>query len=232
MDALLTGGLSALWLGVLTSISPCPLAANIAAISFIGKRVGKPRDVFLSGVMYTAGRMLAYIIVGSIVVGGLLTIPAVAQFLQKYMNRLLGPVLLITGLFLLEIFRVNVSGSGMNDRMRERMEKGGIWGAGLLGILFALSFCPMSAALFFGSLVPLAASGGSIVLMPSLYGIGTGLPVLLFAVLLANGIRSLGTMFRILTGIELWARRITGVVFILVGVYFGLKYIFMAPLPF
>ncbi len=232
MDALLTGGLSALWLGVLTSISPCPLATNIAAISFIGKRVGSIRDVFLSGVMYTIGRMLAYIAVGFIVVAGLLSVPAVAQFLQKYMNRLLGPVLVVTGLFLLQIIRVNIPGLGLSDRMRERMERGGIWSAGLLGILFALSFCPMSAALFFGSLIPLATSGGSAVLMPSLYGIGTGLPVLLFAVLLTTGVKSLGSVFRMLTRIELWARWITGGVFILVGVYFIVTYIFMTPLPF
>jgi hypothetical protein len=127
---------------------------------------------------------------------------------------------------------IRVLGTAHGEYLRERVERGGVWGAGLLGILFALSFCPMSAALFFGSLIPLAASGGSTVLMPSLYGIGTGLPVVLFAVFLAAGVKSLGNVFRMLTRIEWWARRVTGAVFVLVGVYFGLKYIFMVPLPF
>ncbi|MHB9030956.1 MAG: aromatic aminobenezylarsenical efflux permease ArsG family transporter, partial [Candidatus Latescibacterota bacterium] len=123
-------------------------------------------------------------------------------------------------------------GRGIGSGMQERVKAGGVWGAGLLGMVFALSFCPVSAALFFGSLIPLAIRQESRIILPSLYGIGTGLPVLFFAVLLAFSARTVGAAFRVLSRIEIWARRITGIVFILVGVYLMLKYIFLLPIPF
>ncbi len=232
MEGLSAGVLAALWLGVLTSISPCPMATNIAAVSYIGRRVGNMRSVLLSGALYTLGRVLSYIAVGVIVVAGLLSIPAVSMFLQRHMHRLLGPVLVAAGLLLLDIIRLPASGTGVSERMQRRVDSGGVWGAGLLGMVFALSFCPVSAGLFFGSLIPLALRHESQVLLPSIYGIGTGLPVLLFALLFAFSARMVGTAFRMLTRIELWARRITGVVFVLVGLYMIVKYIFAVPLPF
>lgn len=227
MDALFLRAASALWLGILTSISPCPLATNIAAISFIGKRVGSGRHVFLSGFFYTLGRMITYLVLGVFVVAGVLSIPGLSYFLQKYMNKLLGPLLIIVGMVLLELIRLNISGGSMaGEKMKKHAEKGGIWGAGLLGIVFALSFCPVSAALFFGSLIPLSVKHRSSIMLPSLYGIGTGLPVILFAILIALGARAVGKAFNKLTQIEWWVRRITGGIFIAVGIYYSLTYIF------
>jgi len=176
MDALLLGVASALWLGILTSISPCPLATNIAAISFIGRRVGSTRHVLLSGLIYALGRMVTYLALGILLVASILSVPEVSNFLQEYMNKLLGPILVLVGMFLLELIQPNLSGSGISEKMQRRVEKSGVWGAGILGIIFALSFCPLSAALFFGSLIPLSLKHGSSVFLPSLYGIGTALP--------------------------------------------------------
>jgi len=226
MDSLLTASLTALWLGILTSISPCPLATNIAAISYIGKRVGSIGNVLLSGVAYSIGRLIAYLVVGIVVVAGLLSVPSVSAFLQRYMILVMGPVLIVAGMFLLELLSINLAGKGGNTVMQRYADSGGVPGSLLLGIIFALSFCPVSAALFFGSLIPLAVSRGSILLMPSLYGLGTGLPVMGFALLIALGARSVGTVFNRLIVFERWARRITGLVFIGVGVYLTLKYIF------
>jgi cytochrome c biogenesis protein CcdA len=189
-------------------------------------------NVLLSGLLYTAGRVLTYLAVGAIAVFGLLSIPEVSMFLQKYMHRLLGPVLILAGLLLLDIVRLGTGGPGIGGGLGEKVKAGGVWGAGLLGMVFALSFCPVSAALFFGSLIPLAVKQESPFILPSLYGIGTGLPVFFFALLLAFSARSIGAAFRMLSRIELWARRITGIVFILVGVYLVLKYIFLLPIPF
>ncbi len=211
---------AALWLGILTSISPCPLATNIAAISYIGKKVGDTRHVLLSGLLYTLGRMFAYLVVGIIVVAGILSIPGVSNFLQDYMNRVLGPLLILVGVILLEWLRmtgISLPGSG---KLKNMAEKGGIWGAGLLGVIFALSFCPVSAALFFGSLIPLAVGVGSTVVYPSVFGIGTGLPVIVFAVMLAFSTQVVGKAYDKLRLIERWARRVTGAVFILVGIYY------------
>ena len=226
MSEIFVGLGTALWLGILTSITPCPLATNIAAISFIGKRVDSPLKVFSAGVLYTLGRTLTYLALGVIIVAGLLSVPSASHFLQTYMNRILGPVLIIAGMFLLELIELNLFRIGVGDGMRDRAERYGVWGAGLLGILFALTFCPVSAALFFGSLIPLAVKYESSVALPSLYGIGTGLPVLLFAVLIAFGVQKVGAAFNRIKQFELWARRVTGTVFIAVGIYYCLKFIF------
>lgn len=224
--SLLLGALSALWLGILTSISPCPLATNIAAISFIGRRIGRTRVVFFTGLLYTFGRMLTYVVLGILLVTSILSIPQVSHILQKYMNKILGPILVFVGMILLELIRFNIPGSGLSEKMQKRVELLGIWGGGLLGIVFALSFCPISAALFFGSLIPLSVKCGSSITLPAMYGFGTGLPVILFAVLIAFGAQSVGKAFNKLTQIERWIRRVTGGIFILIGIYYCLVYIF------
>jgi len=219
-------GASALWLGILTSISPCPLATNVAAISFVGRRVGNPRQVFLAGLLYTLGRSLAYLVLGVLLVGSLLSVPHVSHVLQKYMNKILGPILILAGMFLLEMLQVNLPGFSISGEMQQRVEAWGVWGASALGAIFALSFCPVSAALFFGSLVPLAIKSGSSVLLPSLYGVGTALPVFVFAVLIALGAHAVSKVLDKLALVERWTRWATAVIFIGVGVYYCLVYIF------
>jgi cytochrome c biogenesis protein CcdA len=226
MDNYLLGLASAAWLGILTSISPCPLASNIAAISYIGKNTGKAREVLLSGLFYTLGRALAYLAVGMIITSSLLTIPAVAIFLQTYMNKILGPVLVIAGILLLDIIPLSFMNSNSSGLAEKASKIGGMTGAFLMGIVFALAFCPVSAALFFGSLIPLALKFKSGIIMPIVYGIGTALPVVLFAFLIAFSVQSVGKAFNKLKSIEIWARRITGAVFILAGIYLILVYIF------
>lgn len=226
-EGLLLAATTALWLGILTSISPCPLATNIAAISFISREVATPRKVLLTGTLYTLGRAVTYVVLGALLVASLLSIPHVSNLLQKYMNKLLGPTLILVGMFLLGLLDFHFSTSApVTERMQKRMVTWGMWGAAPLGMLFALAFCPVSAALFFGSLIPLAARSGSRVALPSLFGIGTGLPVLAFGVLIALGAQTVSKAFNRLTVIEKWARGITGVVFVLVGIYFSLAYIF------
>ena len=226
MPEFFLAALSALWLGILTSISPCPLATNIAAVSFIGRRIGRARVVFLTGLLYTLGRMLTYVVLGTLTVASVLSVPQVSHILQKYMNKVLGPILIFVGMILLELITINVSGSGLSEKAQKRVESWGIWGAGVLGIIFALSFCPISAVWFFGSLIPLSIKLQSYFVLPALYGLGTGLPVFLFAVLIAFGAQSVGRAFNRLTQIEWWVRRLTGVIFIAIGIYFCLTHIF------
>jgi len=217
---------AALWLGILTSISPCPLSTNIAAISYVGRRVVKTRWVLLSGLLYTAGRSLAYLAVGILVTKGLLSIPGVSMFLQRYMNLFIGPLMLIVGVLLLDLFRISFGGGGIGATMKKRIDNMGIWGAGALGLIFALAFCPTSAGLFFGGLIPLAVKSNSAVILPILYGVGTALPVIGFSLLLAFGAHLVGAAFNKLTIIEIWVRRITAVIMILVGVILILKHNF------
>lgn len=231
MESFLPAIGSALWLGVLTSISPCPLATNIAAISYVSKRVDRPALALASGLLYTAGRTLAYFLVALVIVKSLAAMPKVSLFLQGNMNRILGPLLLVVGLLLLDVipWPWTSGGSGISEKLRRRVDKLGLWGAGLLGILFALTFCPVSAALFFGSLLPLAIKHDSGILMPSVYGIGTALPVVIFAVILAFAANRLSKAFDALTVIERWMRRATAVVFIGVGGYYCMVFLFGVP---
>jgi cytochrome c-type biogenesis protein len=226
MDGLLLGSASAIWLGILTSISPCPLATSIAAMSFIGKDLGSPFRVLLTGTFYTIGRTVAYTALAALLLATVFAIPDVAFFLETYMNKLLGPILILAGILLLDVIPIAFAASCVTGRLETRLRSSGMAGAGLLGMLFALSFCPVSAALFFGSLIPLAARHGSAVTLPSLYGVGTGLPVFLFAVLLALGAQRVGKAFQRLARFEKWARRLTAAIFVVVGIHFCLNYIF------
>jgi cytochrome c-type biogenesis protein len=226
MEFLTAGLLTALWLGILTSISPCPMATNIAAISFIGKKVGSTRAVLLSGLFYTLGRMIAYLAVAMIVVYSLLSVPELARFLQKYLNIILGPLLIIVGLFLLEIIKMNFGkGMSFSQKFQDSAQKKGIWGAAMLGFIFALSFCPVSAGLFFGSLIPLSLKYESALFLPLIYGIGTALPVIIFAIVIGYSANYIGKIFNRLTKFEYWARRVTGVIFIIAGLYLTWEFI-------
>ena len=215
---------TAFWLGVLTSISPCPLAANIAAMSFVGRRVAEPRVVALSGALYTLGRTAAYVALGSLLVAGLLAAPGLSYWLQKYMNRLLGPIFVLASMFLLELVKFDIGRGRLAQRFQPRAERGGLWFALPLGAVMGLTFCPISAALFFGTLAPLAVAQESYVVLPLLYGLGTALPVFAFGVSIGLGAHGVARAFNKLTRFELWARRLTGAVFLVVGVWLTLTY--------
>ena len=210
--------MSALWLGVLTSISPCPLATNIAAISYISRRVDSTLHVLLAGVLYTIGRMAAYLGLAFILVSTALSVPQVSLFLQKYMHLLLGPMLVLVGMFLVGLIQIDISGRGVSDGLKQRIDAMGIWGSLVLGALFALAFCPTSAALFFGNVMA-SVNAGSTITLPLLYGVGTALPVIIFAALIALGSQALGKAFKAVSKIEWWARMGTGWMILLVGVW-------------
>ena len=238
---------AALYLGVLTSISPCPLATNIAAISYVGRKVGDSRWVMAAGLLYTLGRCLLYLVLAVILATTAMSVPAVSLFLQKYMHMVLGPIFLLLGMFLVGIITFSGGGATMTEGMQKRVDAMGIWGALLLGVLFAVAFCPTSAAWFFGLIalllgseagavtavltkigisLPEASLPGATIVLPLVYGIGTAVPVLLVAFLLAYSAKSVGKAYNMLAKVEWWARQTTGWVFILEGVYFSLKYAF------
>ena len=216
---------SAVWLGILTSISPCPLASNIAAVAYIVKGGERTSAVLSAGIAYTLGRAAAYAVLGSLISASLLNVPAVSYFLQTSLPKILGPVLIVTGLVLLEVISVSVPGLAVSQQTAERLKKGGVLGALVLGILFALAFCPVSAALFFGSLIPLSLKQASPVALPLLYGIGTGLPVLGFALMMVFGVKNIGRLFHTVAKAEYWVRKVTALVLMLVGVYYIVVYI-------
>ncbi|MDD5680088.1 MAG: aromatic aminobenezylarsenical efflux permease ArsG family transporter [Candidatus Omnitrophica bacterium] len=231
MIEIVIGFISALWLGILTSISPCPLATNVAAVSFIAKKITHPFFVLLSGVAYTAGRMISYAALGFILINSILSVPQVAQFLQKYTAKAIGPILIITGLILLDVIKINLPRVSLFQKYHNKLAEAGAPGAFLLGAIFALAFCPISAALFFGSLIPLAINHKLGAILPFIYGIGTGLPVLVFAVAIAAGVTSLSRWFHRLTRLEHHTRKITGIIFVIIGGYYAVIFILAIRRP-
>jgi cytochrome c biogenesis protein CcdA len=240
---------AALYLGLLTSISPCPLATNIAAISYVGRKVGDPRWVMAAGLLYTLGRCLLYLGLAVLLATTAMSTPAVSRFLQQYMHLVLAPIFLLLGMFLVGLITFSGGGAMMSEGMQKRIDAMGIWGAFLLGALFAVAFCPTSAAWFFGLIalllgseagaittvltkvgvsLPQTSLPGATVILPLVYGIGTAVPVLLVAVLLAYSAKLVGKAYNMLSKIEWWARQATGWVFVLAGFFFSLKYVFEA----
>lgn len=223
MNDLFVASLAAAWFGFLTSISPCPLATNIAAISFVGRKIGSVKAVLLTGLLYSLGRILACMLLGFFLVRGLLAAPELSHLLQKYMNLLMGPLLVIVAMFLLDMLRLPSRGGWLPGKFRSIAERSGIWGALGLGVIFTLSFCPTSAVLFFGSLLPLAVQFQSGLLLPAVFGVAAGLPVLLFAFLLAFSAKRIGSACRKLAKFESWAQRTTGGIFLLIGIIMTMR---------
>lgn len=211
---------SAFILGLMTAISPCPLATNITAIGFISKDIESRKKVFYNGLIYTLGRAITYTGIGLIFFFGAEEFN-ISGLLQQWGEKLLGPLLIIIGLFMIGAFnRIKIPGMGsLSEKMETRANKG-FWGVLLLGIVFALAFCPYSGVLYFGMLIPMTVGSASGLYLPLVFAIATGIPVIIFAWLIAFSIGSLGNVYNRLKTFELWFRRVVAVLFIGVGLYF------------
>ena len=223
--------LSALFLGLLTAISPCPMATNIAAIAYVSRRVTDRRYAIITGALYTLGRMLSYSILGILFVMAGLEIPGVASFLQDFGEQALGPLLIVVGMTMLIIDRLSFSlGGGKLSSIGGKIADWGMIGGFLLGALFALAFCPYSAILFFGVLIPLALKSTGGVTLPAVFAIGTGLPVLVFGILLSISAARVSTWLNAVTRAEKVIRIIVSIIFIGVGIYQVVLWIQVATL--
>lgn len=212
--------LSAFVLGLMTAISPCPLATNITATAFISKNIGSKRKVLLSGMLYSLGRAFSYTLIGLVLYFGASKFH-IQRFFSQNGEKYLGPLLVIIGLIMLNVIRLNFIGMpSMEERFSEKFKNKGLLGAFILGILFALAFCPYSGVLYFGMLIPMTISSSSGLYLPFVFAIGTGLPVILFTYLLAFATHQIGSVYQKIQLIEKYMRYIAGGVFILTGLYY------------
>ncbi|MBS4061387.1 MAG: sulfite exporter TauE/SafE family protein [Bacteroidetes bacterium] len=219
LDATSLPFVTALILGLMTAVSPCPLATNITAIAFISKDMENKRKVFMNGIIYTIGRAISYTVLGLILYFGASTF-SVAGFFQQWGERLLGPLLLIIGIFMLDLIRINFPGLGKLGEKMEQDQKRGFWKVLLLGMVFALAFCPYSGLLYFGMLIPITVASPEGLYLPLVFAIATGLPVIVLAWMLAYTVSEVGSFYKKLKTFEVWFRRIVAVVFIIVGIYY------------
>lgn len=212
--------LAAFALGLLTAIAPCPLATNITATAFIAKTITSRKKVLLSGFLYTLGRIFSYTLIGAIIYFGASKFQ-LAKVLQGNGEKYIGFVLIVIGLIMLDVIKLNfIKGGNFTDKLSEKLKTKGLLGSFLLGALFALAFCPYSGALFFGMLIPMTISSSEGLLLPVVYSIGTGLPVILFVFVIAYSMEKLGLYFKRITQIEKIMRLIAGIIFILTGLYY------------
>lgn len=210
--------LAAFALGLLTAIAPCPLATNITATAFISKTINSRKKVLFSGLLYTLGRMFSYTAIGAIIYFGANTFQ-IAKLFQGNGEKYIGFVLVVLGLIMLDIIKFNfIKGGNWIDQLSDQFKTKGLLGAFLLGALFALAFCPYSGALFFGMLIPMTIKSG--LAMPVAFSVGTGLPVILFAFVIAFSMEKLGIYFKAITKIEKIMRIVAGVTFIVTGLYY------------
>tara|TARA_R110002050_G_scaffold4573_1_gene22083 strand:+ start:62626 stop:63336 length:711 start_codon:yes stop_codon:yes gene_type:complete len=214
--------ISALVLGLMTAISPCPLATNITATAYISKNISSKKKVLLSGLLYALGRAFSYTVIGLILYLGASKF-YIARFFNQNGEKYLGPLLIILGLIMLNIIKLNFLGQfSLSDKLSEKFKNKGLLGAFLIGVVFALAFCPYSATLFFGMLIPITISNAEGLYLPIIFAFGTGLPVLLFTYLLAFAANSIGFFYKKLTKIEKVMRYIAGLVFVITGLYYVL----------
>ena len=207
-------------LGLLTAVSPCPMATNITAIGFISKDIENRKRIFFNGLWYTLGRAISYTVLALILYLGASTFQ-IARFFQSNGEKFLGPLLIIIGLFMLDVIKINFPGFGsLTERFEKNKKKNNWWSSLLIGMVFALAFCPYSGALYFGMLIPLTVSSASGLILPFVFAIATGLPVIIVAYLLAFSLSSLGNFYNNVKIFEKWFRRVVAVLFILVGIYY------------
>lgn len=217
--------ITAFILGLMTAISPCPLATNITAIGFISRDIENRRRVFVSGLIYTLGRAISYTTLGIILYFGASQMK-VSMIFQGWGEKLIGPVLILIGLFMLDVIKIKLSGfSGLTDKIGEQSKKSH-WSTLLLGMVFAMAFCPYSGVLYFAMLIPITIASAGGLFLPVVYAVGTGLPILIFAWLLAYAVGNVGSLYNKIKTFELWFRRIMSVLFIVVGIYYIVKVYF------
>ena len=218
--------ITAIILGLMTAISPCPLATNISAIGFISRDLKDSKRVFLSGLVYTLGRAISYTGLALLIFFGASKMN-VSMLFQGWGEKLLGPVMILIGLFMLDVIKLKLPGlSGLTNKIGEN-SKGSYWSTLLLGMVFALAFCPYSGVLYFVMLIPITVASASGLYLPVLFAIATGLPVIVFAWLLAYAVGNVGKLYNQIKTFELWFRRIVSVIFIVVGIYYII--IFFVP---
>jgi len=214
--------LTAFLLGLMTAISPCPLATNITAIGFISKDLEDRNRVFFNGLFYTLGRAITYTVIALIIFLGADQLKFGGLF-QRYGEKIVGPLLIIIGLFMLGIIKIKFPGFNRLTSGMQNKKKWGYLDAVLLGLVFALAFCPYSGVLYFGILVPLTVSSASGLHLPIIFAVATGIPVIIIAWVLAYTVSGIGNVYNKIKSFELWFRRIIAVLFIAVGIYYIIR---------
>lgn len=213
--------IAAFFIGLMTALSPCPLATNITAIAYVSKKIDDGKKTLLTGFVYTLGRMFTYVLLAALIVYIGINVQALSLFLQKNGEMILGPLLIFIGLVMLNVIRFpSFKSKDKISKIKENLSEKGYLGSFLLGVLFALAFCPFSAVLFFGMLIPLALKYSDAFLIPSIFSFATGLPVMIFSFILTFSVSKLGKIMGKVQTFEKYMRYLIAGIFVIVGLYY------------
>ncbi|MEA4867995.1 MAG: aromatic aminobenezylarsenical efflux permease ArsG family transporter [Rikenellaceae bacterium] len=217
--------LAAFVLGLMTAISPCPLATNITATAYLSKNITSKGRVLLNGVFYTLGRMFSYTTLGLVFYFGASQFK-VSRLLQGIGGLWLGVALVVAGILMLDFIKFNIPFLGKFEiKVDEGKKRNGYWNSFIMGVAFALAFCPFSGVLYFGVLIPMTIASPSGLLLPPLFSIATGLPVIVIAWIIAYSLSNVGKFYDGMKSFEKWFKRVIASVFIIVGIYYIYIYI-------
>ncbi len=212
--------LTAFSLGILTSISPCPLATNITAIAYISKEIKTVKNTLLNGLFYTFGRGISYTLLATLIYFGFSSFQ-ISRIFQGWGDKVLGPVLIVIGLVMFGVIKIKIGGHNQKiERLKEWLAGKGYIGSLLLGVMFALAFCPYSGVLFFGALIPLVLKSSESLILPPIFALGTGLPVIIFSFLIAFSMQKVSKAFQIVQKVEKVMRYTVASIFLITGVYY------------
>ncbi len=216
--------LAAFVLGLMTAISPCPLATNITATAYLSKNLGSKHKVLLSGAFYTLGRMFTYTALGLLFYFGASQFK-VTRLIQGIGGLWLGVALVVAGILMLDVikFRIPLLDK-LAPKVDEEKRRSGYWNAFVMGVAFALAFCPFSGVLYFAVLIPMTLASPAGLLLPPVFSVATGLPVIVISYLLAYSMANIGRFYNSMQSFEKWFKRIVAAVFIVVGVYYIVIY--------
>ncbi len=212
--------LTAFLLGILTSISPCPLSTNITAIAYLSREIKDSKKVLINGLIYTLGRVFSYTVVATLIYFGFSSFEISSVF-QGWGDKVLGPILIIIGLIMLGVIKINIKQGGKQiEKVKTWLSTRGFLGSFLLGVLFALAFCPYSGVIFFGILVPLMLSSSEGLILPIIFAFATGVPVILFSFLIAFFVTKLSGVYKTMEKVEKFMRYGVSMVFLIAGLYY------------
>jgi len=212
--------LAAFFIGLMTAISPCPLASNIAAIAYTSRKMQSAKATLITGFLYTLGRVFTYTSIAVLIVWAGLSSRSISLTLQQYGDIILGPLMIFAGIVMLEIIKLKLPSSGRLDSLKAKLAERGYLGAFFLGAVFALAFCPFSAVLFFAMLIPMAIQAGDPIIIPSVFAFATGLPVIILSIILAKSVSKLASAVKKVQTAEMYMRKVVGVIFLLIGGYY------------
>ncbi len=212
--------IAAFFIGLMTAISPCPLASNIAAIAYTSRKMQSAKATLITGFLYTLGRVFTYTSIAVLIVWAGISSRSISLALQEYGDIILGPLLVFAGIVMLEIIKLKLPESDRMNSLKAKLAEKGYLGAFFLGAAFALAFCPFSAVLFFAMLIPLAIQAGDPIIIPSVFAFATGLPVIILSVMLAKSVAKMASAVKKIQKVEVYMRKAVGIIFLVIGSYY------------